>query len=404
MSNQSFTDLFIEFTKEAETPTAFWKWGSYAIVAACLRDNVYWMQRGHKMCTNIYVLLNADSAIQRKSGPIKEADRLLSGIKVTKVIRGRGSIQAILEDLSASAMDRDSGKTLRGGSCLLVADELKSFFVGDDSLVGILTDIYDYRDSFDYKLRGAPFKVKNLCVSMLAASNDEFLKTIYTGEAVYGGLLGRTFLVKTNELRPGNSLLELESEEKANELKYDPQPLMNRLKEISKLNGKVRFEIEAKLAFDKWYMDLRESYKKKPDRTGVLARLHTGVVKLAVILAVSRRLEFIIRTCDIDDAISECMSLLPNYEGFAMSVGKSNEAVAGSYLMNEMWTRGGSISRVSFLQKYWYEVSSETFDKLIVTLEQAGMIGRSYGLNGAASETLTMTEKCKNIFKGETIQ
>lgn len=403
MPNKSFTDQFIDFTKEAETPTSFWKWGSYAIVAAALRDNVFWLQRGHKICTNIYVLLNADSAAQRKSGPINEADRLLSAIKCTKVIRGRGSIQAILEDLAGSAMDRESGKTLRGGSCLLVADELKSFFVGDDSLIGILTDIYDYRDSFDYKLRGSPFKVKNLCVSMLAASNDEFLKTIYTGEAVYGGLLGRTFLVKADEMRPGNSLLEVESEEQLNLIKYDPKPLTEMLRAMSKLTGKVKFEVEAKMIFDKWYLDLRETYQKKPDRTGVLARLHTGVVKLSVILAVSRRVELIVRVCDIQDAIDECISLLPNYEGFAITVGKSNEAVAGSLLMNEMWKRDGSITRSTFLGKYWYEVSSEVFDKLITTLKEAGMIQSGWDPTITA-ETLIMTEKCRNIYKGGTVQ
>jgi len=402
--SKSFTELFLDFTKEAETPTSFWKWGAYTIIAACLRDNVYWNQRGHKICANIYTLLNADSAVQRKSGPIKEADRLFSELKLTKVIRGRGSIQAILEELASSAMDRETGKSIRGGSCLLVADELKSFFIGDDGLIGILTDIYDYRDTFDYKLRGSPFKVKNLCVSMLAASNDEFLKTVYTGEAVYGGLLGRTFLVKPDETRPGSSLLELETEEELNKLKYDPKPLLEMLRAISKLNGKVRFEVEAKLTYDKWYLDLRETYKKKPDRTGVLARLHTGVIKLAVILAVSRRLELIVRTNDIKDAIDECLLLLPNYDGFALSVGKSPEAVIGSYLMNEMWAAGGSIARSVFLAKYWYETNSESFDKLIVTLEQAGMISRSYGLNGAFSETLVMTAKSKEIYKGMVVQ
>lgn len=394
--SQSFTDVFLEFTKESETPSSFWKWASYAIIAAVLRDSVYWQSRGHKMCTNIYVLLNADSAVHRKSGPIKEADRLLQAVKNTKVIRGRGSIQAILEDLSKSQMDKDTGKSTRGGSCLLVADELKSFFIGDDSLVGILTDIYDYRDTFDYKLRGSPFHIKNLCVSMLAASNDEFLKTVYTGEAVFGGLLGRTFIVKANEYRPGNSLLELEGEEEENKLKYDPQPLIDILKEVAKLNGKVRFTMESKIAYDEWYMALRKTYEKRPDRTGVLARMHTGVLKLAVILAVSRRVELIVRKPDIEDSIAECMSLLPNYDGFAMSVGKSTESAAGGFLFAEMWDHGGEITRATFLGKYWYEVSSDTLDKLVITLEQAGMIQR--GFNGS-TEAFIMTEKAKEIYR-----
>lgn len=400
--SKSFVEAFIDFTQESETPTSFWRWGAYAIVAGALRDNVFWLQRGHKICTNIYVLLNSDSATHRKSGPIKEADSLLGGVKNTKVIRGRGSIQAMLEELSGSAMDRETGKSIRGGSCLLVADELRSFFVGDDGLVSLLTDIYDYRDSFDYKLRGNGFKIKNLCVSMLAASNDEFLKMIYTGEAVFGGLLGRTFLVKANEYKPGTSLLELEGDEEKNKVKYDSSHLVTMLKEISKLNGKIRFEIDAKIVYDEWYLALRESYKKKPDRTGVLARLHTGVVKLAVILAVSRRVSLIVKKEDISDAIDECVGLLPNYEGYAMSVGKSTEATAGVYLMNEMWAKGGSVSREEFLRKYWYEVSSEILDKLVATLTGAGMIKEGWNPVGSIA-TFVMTEKCKEIFQRSQI-
>lgn len=394
----SFIDKLIEFTSESETPTSFWWWGGAAIVAAVLRDNVYWTQRGHKICPNIYVLLNADSAVHRKSGPVKEADRLLALVKNTKVIRGRGSIQAILEDLANSVMDRETGKTLRGGSCLLVADELKSFFIEDGALVGILTDVYEYKDQFDYKLRGAPFKVKGLCISMLAASNDEFLKSIYTGEAVYGGLLGRTFLVRNNgEYRPGNSLLETPEEEEINRVKYDPKPLVDQLLSMSKLIGKVKFELDAKLEYDKWYMPLRESYRLKPDKAGVIQRIHTGVIKIAVILAVASRLSLVVNKRDIQEAIEKCVELLPNYETFAMQIGKSTEAMSGSILLDAMWANGGSITRSAFLAEHWGDVSNEVLDKVINTLENAQYIGRSF--NGTGSDMFVMTPKCKEIFE-----
>ena len=396
--SKSFIDNLVEFTKESETPTSFWVWGGYAMVAAVLRDNVYWTQRGHKICPNIYVLLNADSAVHRKSGPVKEADRLLTKVNNTKVIRGRGSIQAILENLANSVMDRETGKTLRGGSCLLVADELRSFFVEDGALVGILTDVYEYKDTFDYMLRGAPFKVKGLCISMLAASNDEFLKTIYTGEAVYGGLLGRTFLVRANgEYRPANSLLETEGEEAENLIKYDPLPLIKQLKDISSLAGKMRFEIDAKLEYDNWYTPLRDSYKIKPDRAGVIQRIHTGVIKVAVILAVSRKLELIVSKHDIQEAIEKCVELLPNYDSFAMQTGKSTEAMAGSLLLDAAWKNKGSISRQAFLFEHWADVSNETLDKLIVSLESAGMISRSF--NGTGTDVIVMTQRCLDIFQ-----
>ncbi len=394
----SFVEKFVTFTEDSETPRSFWKWGAYAIVAAVLRDNVYWNQRGKKICPNIYVLLNADSATDRKSNPVDAADRLLTVVKNTKVIRGRGSIQAILEHLSSGGMDKETGKLLKGGSCLLVADELKSFFVEDAALVGIMTDVYEYKETFDYKLRGAGFRIKGLCLSMLAASNDEFLKSIYTGEAIYGGLLGRTFLIKSDGFKPGNSLLEVEGQEEANRIKYDETPYVDMLKDMAKLEGRVRFEPEAKVTYDNWYLPLRESYRLKPDKTGVIARLHTGVVKLAVVLAVSRRLELIVRKVDIEDAIYECMSLLPNYEGFAIRGGKSPEALAGEHILAELKLNNGQITRSEFMAKHWYDVSSEMLDKILVSLQETGWIQMSYGMS-ASSATIVMTDKCRKTLK-----
>jgi len=391
---KNFTDQLIEFTKESETPTSFWRWGSYAMIAAVLRDNVFWNQMGEKICPNIYVLLNSDSATHRKGNPPKMADRLLSPLKATKIIRGRGSIQAILEDL-ANVINDSTGKSIRGGSCLLVADELKSFFVDDAALIGIMTDVYEYKEIFDYKLRGAGFKVKGLCISMLAASNDEFLKGIFTGEAVYGGLLGRTFLVRPDEYRQGNSLLETEDEEAERIARYDPKPLAASLLELSKLKGKVRFKMEAKVAYDGWYLPLRKSYERRPDKTGVLQRLHTGVLKIAVIKAIDRTRELIVEPQDIESAISECISLMPNYDGYSMSAGKSSESVAGSALMQELWMCGGKITRAAFLQKYWADVSAEVLDKVITTFQQAGYIEDGFdGINSV----IVMTKKCKEVF------
>ncbi len=390
-----FVKRLIEFTKESESPTSFWKWGGYAMVAAALRDNVWWSQMGEKICPNIYVLLNADSATHRKGNAPKMADRLLQPIKVTKVIRGRGSIQAILEDL-ANVMNDQTGKSIRGGSCLLVADELKSFFVDDAALIGIMTDVYEYREIFDYKLRGAGFKVKGLCISMLAASNDEFLKTIFTGEAVYGGLLGRTFLIKPDEYRPGNSLLETEEEEADRVIRYDTAPLIASLKEVAKLKGKMRFEMAAKVAYDNWYLPLRKSYERRPDKTGVIQRLHTGVLKIAVIKAIDSTMELIVKKEHIEEAIHDCIALMPNYDGYSMAPGKTNESVVGSHLMNELWAHGGVITRAEFLQLHWADCSNpEVLDKVILMFEQAGYIEN--GFNGTTN-TLCMTKRCKEVF------
>ena len=167
------------------------------------------------------------------------------------------------------------------------------------------------------------------------------------------------------------------------------------MKEVSKLKGKMRFDIDAKMEYDSWYVPLRETYRTNPDKTGVVPRMHTGVLKLAVILAIAKRLDLIVKKEDIQEGIEECMSLLPNYSGFQMTVGKSPEAVAGSLLLDEMWRCGGSITKQAFLVKYWYEVSAETLQKLVITLNEAGMIV----LDMRNAEAYVMTKVCRDMFE-----
>lgn len=47
-----FVQNFIEFHKEYESPTSFWKWAGYATVAAALRSKVYYKHGVGKIYPN----------------------------------------------------------------------------------------------------------------------------------------------------------------------------------------------------------------------------------------------------------------------------------------------------------------------------------------------------------------
>src|SRR5258706_15849366 len=98
----NFSSAFIQFTAAYESPTSFWRWSSYALVAAILRDNVYFEHGLFKTYPNIYVILLADSAEYRKGGSFPLVTELLlhEEIRNTKIIQGRNSVQAVIDDLS----------------------------------------------------------------------------------------------------------------------------------------------------------------------------------------------------------------------------------------------------------------------------------------------------------------
>lgn len=395
---QNFTSLLLDFTKEYESPTSFWKWSSYAIIAGLLRDNICLKHNVESIYPNIYVLLTADSGISRKGPPIALADSLLTLVKTTKIIKGRNSIQYVQDRLSQDGIERANGVAIKGGSGILLAPELSSFFVNDPSLAEIMSDMYDFKAEFPVGLKsnGGSVIIKNLCFSMLGASNETFLREVYTLKAIYGGLLRRTFMVEADEQRPGKSLFELARLPESNKAE-----LIESLKQIATLRGLIKPTPEAELCYDVWYQMLHTNFKKKRDRTGFMASCGTLVLKLAMIIAASNYTTEITKE-NIQQAIEEVLKLKPAYEKYAMSTGKSNQAEIGSIILNDLWAaEKNKLSRVTILSTHWGDISAEDLDTLVSTLEQAGMIKTTFVDDSVGYQ---MTPACREIFESKEIK
>lgn len=392
----NFVDEFISHYKEYESPTSFWRWAAYCTISATLRTKVYYSHGTSRIYPNVYVVLLADSAEYRKGAPVMAARSLVAITRATKLFSGTASIQAILEEMSQDVADKN-GMPLKGGACLITADELASFFVSDPRLVPLLTDLWEPRtgeDVYEYKLRSGSVKVKDMCTSILAASNETFLREVYDSRAVYGGLLGRTYMIKPDETRPPNSLMFMEDHEKYSKSK---EQLVKTLLKIKQLNGNVTKSKKAAAIYDDWYNDLYRKYKKHPDKTGVLQRMHTNVLKLAIVLAAGcNSLE--ITEGIFEEAILQVTALKQNYEVYVMSSGKSSLAEIGTKLLVGMYeSENRQVTRKAFLMANWSEVTAEDFDKVVDTLRQAEMLDASVKSNGDIF--YQMTEKAVNIFK-----
>lgn len=389
---QNFLDLFVDYNRDFESPRSFWWWSGAALVGSVMRNNVYFNMGNDILYPNIYVLLLADSAVFRKGGPFPLVTELANDLHHTKVYDGRASIQAILEKLSQDIGGK-KGIPIRGGSCLLLAEELASFFVADPQLIPLITNVYRSRKLFTYDLRGNAFTVKDLCVTMLSASNEIHLRDVYDERAVYGGLLGRTFLIKPDERRPENSLLDLDL------TKYNKKVLLDPLEEIKKLTGSVTFEDAAKRIYKSWYKELYASLTRVPDPAGILGRIHTSVLKLSIIVAACDY-TLTVTADHMEVAIKQSIALKPNYETYVMASGKSSQATIGAMFLAALWDathlNGNKLPRKQFLMNHWNQVSAEDFDKLIITLEQSGMIKTDLGGNEIG---YIMTEHCKKLFE-----
>ena len=383
-----FISEYLSYTQHFESATSFWKWSAYATIAAVLKDNVWKEEKDDKLHPNIYVLLLADSAVARKDRPVAYVERLTNAVGNTKVISGRSSIQALLDELAGAETDPKTGRISTGGQGIFIAPELSAGIVQDPQSVDILTEIYKSRDIYKSRLRGTgSFRIKNLCLSMMAASNSSMVSGTYDTRAMGGGLLGRTMLVFPSEFRSGNSLWK----EVDTGVEYDN--LVKQLIEMAKLHGPLEFTKDAQQVYDDWYIPFRDSYKNKHDSSGIAGRIHTGVLKIAIIIAVARSVSLIVDKQHMEEAIEECLSLVPNYQQLTMTTSRVPIAQVHSLVMSDLFASPEHVlSRKKILQRNMMSFDAETLDKSITTLEQAGFIqclmsydGMSYSLTTAGA-------------------
>ncbi len=386
-----FVSLLLEYSKDYESPTSFWKWSAYAGIAAAVRSEVYLKHRQRKIYPNTYTVLLADAAKFRKGDPVKLIGALLSEVICTKTFTGTASIQGILDKLSQDLPIKGKGITVRGGSCLVLAEELAAFFVDDPRLLPLLTNLYDYKDLFSYDLRSSTISIKNVCVSMLAASNETYLREVYTQRANYGGLLRRTLLIKPDARKPGYSMFD--PDQKVDDIKdkaaYDL--IVKKFAEIAALKGEVKMEDTAARFWNKWYLDLYDSYDKYGGKTGFVEGIHALILKIALVISISK-LSLVISKEDIEQAIMEVTSLRPNYEAYAMSSGRSEKAGASAFIVGLFWEAPDhKLHKSEILFKHWNEVSSEELDGILTTFLSANVI--EICPNGRGEPAYILTKK-----------
>lgn len=394
-----YVSSLLEHTKTFESPTSFWKWSAYATIGAVLRNNV-WKQDGDgKLYPNIYVLLLAGSG-ERKDRPVKTCESMIKKIANTRCISGRTSIQALVDEIGYAESSKD-GRVIEGGAAIFVAPELAAGIVSDPAAIDILTDIYDNKpEGYNIYLRGrSKTSLGSTTFTMLAASNEAMLKELFTIKSTQGGFLARTFVVKPNEQRPPNPLTDVI------DMSTSKAKLVTHLQEIAKLKGCCILTIGAKLEYDDWYVGYRILCRNKPDPSGVMGRLQTGVFKVAMILAANDgKLE--ISKENIEEAIELCMGLLPNYNTFIMSTGKSELATAGALLIEAIKKGenggGNRRSRKSILREHWADIDAPMLDACVQTLDQAGFI--KIEMSQDNGHIYSLTEKCLEVMDNKEVR
>lgn len=321
----------------------------------------------------------------RKAKPLNSIINLVKDANNTKIIEGRTSIQAVIQRLSEVEKLKE-GRIIQGASGLVYSEEISAMFTEDDANIPILTDIYDFKPTYTNSLVSrSTTRLTNVVVSLLGASNEELLRPIFTNRAIYGGLLSRCLIVYGDRVRHRNSLMYEKPE------KYDPTALRRMVQEMVKIKGLFHITDEAKKYYDCWYNDVCPKLETRSGRTGAEGRIHTNVLKLAMILSVAKYRSLEIDVPIIEDAMEKCLSLFVNYKRITLGTGKSKDAESKISFLKVLWEAGPAklygLRRRDVVNQLCFDMSSEELDSIERNLAEGGLIsveenksGRSYRL------------------------
>jgi hypothetical protein len=361
-------------TDELESPKSFWYWSALATIAAIVKDNV-WLSRGgaFKQYPNIYVMLLARSGL-RKGPPINLAKRLVSKINNTRIVNGRSSIQAILKEMG-TATTSPGGKVNSKSDVFIVASEMSASFVEDKATMDIFTDLYDrlYNEGeWRSLLKMESFVLKDPIVNMLLGTNEPHFRNFFQEKDVHGGFIGRMFVIAESKKHRTNALIdELENP-------LDVDALLPHLKELTKVQGpfKSLSKTDAGELYKKWYTDLDNVFDRVEDKTGTLDRVGESVIKVAMLLSLSRTTELVISLDDMEQAIIACQRLVGNIRKHTLSQGSKQSFASQKELIIEELMRRDShqISQEMLLKKYWMHFNIDQLAIIMQSFEAARLI------------------------------
>ena len=366
----NWLETLMSQTEELESPRRYFYFAGLCALSAAAGRKI-WLDRGgaYKLYPNIFCMLVGPSGI-KKGLPIRVAEKLVTEMKYTKVIAGRSSIQAIIEHLGHESMDV-KGNVSKDASAFIVSGEFSQSILEDAQAYTILTDLYDsqWKDEHTNLLKSGKSILRNVYLTMLSASNQVHLHSVIGQRDIQGGFIARTLVVNEDKRNKKNALVR----KQPSSIKYTD--LVERLKEICTLQGEFQYEDDAANFYEQWY----EEYEPgDEDQTGTNNRLPDTILKVAMLLSLSRGDSMTLAVQDLQESIAVCSGCSVSTRQITSNAPSSTTTPAAkqtSVVLETLFQAVGyRMTRKQLLSKLWRHLDSFELTRVADTLKEAKVI------------------------------
>lgn len=381
MKKLNWIDSLVSECSHVETPQS-WLWFSFLSCISAAAGNNYSLTtlRGDLVYKcNLYIMLLGDSGLG-KGFPINRAKLLVQNAKVTRVIAGRSSIQAIVQEL-AQAKQVEGQPLITDARGYVVNGELSTAIIQDPDSLTILTDLYDghYNPEWTNLLKGSGAeKLKNPYITALFGSSPAHFYDSIPQANIEGGYIGRNLIIYEEKRSREVDLLDSNEDivdDKFNNYivpKYVPH-----LTKIQKMQGMLKPSPEARELFNTWRRKWRAG--QTYDKTGFMNRVPDHVLKVSMCLALANT-DFTgeIAENEVEESILRVTQLV--YSNKRTTEGRGPDPLAAATKLTLDYLLAADkqeMTRKQLLWKGYGNFNSFTLDQIIENLLEMGWIKRS---------------------------
>lgn len=368
-------ESYLEYTKDCEAPQKFHEWCGVSTLAAALERKNKLVWGSLVFYPNFYIVLVAPSGKARKSTAMGHARKFMAdlGVRMSVEATTREKLICRLEEATDSTLRPDKGSVITHSSMTVMASEL-TVFLGYNNLVLMsdLTDWYDCARSWTYETKGAGSNTINgVYVNLLGGTTPSLIQSALPLDAIGGGLTSRMIMVYEPARRFKEPLPFFQLSDEGQKLRVN---LTHDLTQIKSMMGNFKATKDMMNNYYEWYKSMPEESPFDPKYfAGYWSRRPNHVMKLALVLCASRTDSMIIETKDLIRAIKlleETEKKMPNaFRG----VGRSDKSETTELILTEI-IRKGEVTNVELMSNFYSDCSSWDMDRILLTLETAGLI------------------------------
>lgn len=389
MNGLNWIDALVEECSHVETPKS-WLWYSFLSCISASAGNNYFLTtlKGDLIYKpNLYIMLLGESGLG-KGFPVNRAAMLMQRADVTRVIKGRSSIQAIVKELSITR-SKEGKAPIQDSRGFIVNGELSTAIIQDPDSLTILTDLYDgnYNPEWTNLLKGdGAEKLKNPYITALFGSSPAHFYDSIPQANIEGGYIGRNLLIYEEKRSKDVDLFDDDSEVK--DTKFDDYIVpkyIPHLEKIAKHQGQLKPSDAARAFFNTWRKKWRTT--QPPDKTGFINRVPDHVLKISMCLCLADY-EFTgqIDEFHIKESIDKVVSLI--YANKKTTSGRGPDplaAIAKATLDCLVAAESQQLTKKQLLWKLYGTANTFTLDQALDNLTEMGWckkVKQGIGSNG----------------------